>query len=234
MTTFIWPSSVVPSSLVWTPVNNARTFTSTFNKTDQTVDLGGARWSVSATFPPRRDIAAQSIRALISRLSSGVDDVALWDQKYSFPFGSMRGVCTLGGAHAMGVDVLYIQTLGGTLFAGDKIGVGCQVFQVVQDAISNVNGLMEVKVWPRTWSAFSDGTPVTWRNPCARFKLETPTGIGYQLGDIAEGFQLTFMQRVSTSALVAQEVSPSRNSYGAVGVITPAVKTLNSTSENVF
>jgi hypothetical protein len=70
-------------------------------------------------------------------------------------------------------NVLPISTTAGkSLFAGDHIGVGVQLFRVMAPATADVNGLLSVEVQPRARTTLPAGAAVNCTSPTANFMLK--------------------------------------------------------------
>lgn len=143
--------------------------------------------------------------AFFNRLQGQTNSVAIWHQKLTAPQGTLRGSIpvswkTSGGATmnwtvargaamnwSAGSPVVVadiqqlantgvIQTIPGrTLLAGDPIGIGGQLVQIMATATANGSGLMAIEFQPRARQLIPAGASVLWDRPTANFILKPGT-----------------------------------------------------------
>lgn len=139
----------------------------------EAIEFPAERWQVSLTFPPRQRIDAGLAEAFFSRVVGGAERVRLYDINRPVPQGSMRGSPALAAAANRGDLTLSISTTG-TLSAGDKFGVGSQLFQAFADA-TPVGGVLTVQLVQRVRKPLASGAAVVWDRPTALFILPAST-----------------------------------------------------------
>lgn len=132
-------------------------------------NVGSAHWSARIIWPPHAaatETNAAAIEALLHRLRSRVDTLALYDFRREAPLGTMRGSPTLGSSAAQFATTINISGTG-TLKAGDRLGIAGQLVVVTQDT----SNLTSVTIDPPLRAARASGTAVVWDRPTAQFTL---------------------------------------------------------------
>ncbi len=102
-----------------------------------------------------------ALEALIASLKGGANRLqmsALWRP---IPRGTMRGTPVLSTGAAAGASSIAMSSVGGTLLAGDIIGVGGQIVEVLANATPS-GGAMTVQFLPELRTAVSTSAPVSW------------------------------------------------------------------------
>lgn len=162
MTTFAWPSSVIPADLSWGIAKSAFQFRSPFGASPpQTVEFPGAYWRVSLSLPDMDKRDGGFMAALFYRLAGGVDRVQVPFWPRMVPLGSLRGTPVLATQANRGDQQLSV-TGTGTLFAGDMIGCGGQMFSVVD---ASGTAPIVVVTSNRVRATLPAGSPVIWDSP---------------------------------------------------------------------
>ena len=157
-------------------------------------DLQGDKWRMTLTFAPQKDKVLAAEREAFWNRAGLFHTVAIWHPQRPIPRGTMRGAPTLAVAGATGATTLTIATAAGaTLLAGDMIGVGGELLQVVLPAAASGTGHLVVTVAPKLKRAKPAGSAVVWNRPPAALAVQSPVEIpyvpGYQPGftvDLAE------------------------------------------------
>lgn len=140
-----------------------------------TYGLPGARWTVTLTFPDDIESGQRpAIEAFITSLEGGANRVSLGHLGRKYPNGGLRGSPTLSGNHAQGAKQLSLASCNAGLKAGDIIGVPGQMLMVTADA-TPTGGSMTVSTRPALFTAYSDGTAVTWNQPTTLWIPKTST-----------------------------------------------------------
>lgn len=165
MATFNWPASLAPQTTSWGLQKAGAQFRSPFAGSVESVAFPGEFWKVGVQLPARKMREGGEGEAFFARLAGGVDRVLVPYWPRLVPRGTLRGTPTLGSAAAQG-DLQLVLTVasGATLLAGDRIGVGGQLFAVFQDCTA-VGTALTVPLVNRVRTAIASGSVVTWNAP---------------------------------------------------------------------
>ena len=176
---------------------NQRVGASMFGGSEQAVDLLNDRWVMNVSLADSWHSDAAAREAFIASFRGQVNWVALWHFIRPQPRGTMRGSPTLVGAHAQGAAALSITagTAGGTLLAGDMLGVGGLLCMVQSDVTLDGSGAGSVPLVNRLRAAQTNGAAVTWDRPTATFRLLGHATPVYQPG-VASGPSFTFGEKI--------------------------------------
>lgn len=140
-----------------------------------TLQIPGSRWLFALQMPMGSADWQAEREAFLSKLEGQANRVTMWHMGRPVPRGTMRGSPVLSSTATAGATTLSITTTAGaTLKAGDMIGVGSQLHQVVDDATA-VGTALTVNVRPARRSQANTGTAVVWERPTA---LCVPTNPG--------------------------------------------------------
>jgi hypothetical protein len=139
--------------------------------------------------PPRWTTTLETHDTLTQRLSGQLDafllafdgmvnQLALYDVKYSQPLGTMRGAMVLASSLAVGATSIVINAgvgeAGRTLLQGDRLQFGSgaqrQVIVVAADAVANGSGQIVITTDLAVRWAQSSGAAVVWDKPTALFR----------------------------------------------------------------
>jgi hypothetical protein len=191
------PGDFKPRTVSLRMETSQRVAASQFGGAEQARDLLNDRWIMEATLPESRHDSGAWREAFIANFRGQTNWVALWHFVRPAPRGTMRGSPTLSGAHSQGAASLSITggTAGGTLLAGDMLGVGGLLLMVAADVTLNGSGAGTVTLVNRLRAAQSGGAAVTWDKPTALFRLLDFTGVGYSPG-IASAPSFTFGEKI--------------------------------------
>jgi hypothetical protein len=175
MTAYAWPFKCNRFEMRILP--NTRTFTGPYTPTTQTLDLLGERLMVSLDIPPTTDARSGAQReAYFNRLKASANTITLGHQKLLLPQGSLRGSPTIASAITQLANMATITTTAGaTLFAGDWIGFGGQLVQIMADTAADGSGAMPIEFQPRARTNIAAGAAVLWSAPTANFILKPGT-----------------------------------------------------------
>lgn len=100
-----WPAVIVPTQVTLHLEGNTTMFTSPFSKGVQTQELPGARFTVSASFPPLTRDQVRVVRAFLAKLRGGA-------RKFYFPAEwPSYGIPASGAAEASGPYALTIDSM---------------------------------------------------------------------------------------------------------------------------
>lgn len=190
------PAAFRPRTVSLRMETNQRVGASQFGGSEQARDLLNDRWIMEVSLADSQHADGAWREAFIASFRGQVNWVALWHFTRPAPRGTMRGSPTLVGAHAQGAAALSITggTAGGTLLAGDMLGVGGLLIMVASDVTLNGSGAGTVQLVNRLRAAQSGGASVTWNKPTANFRLLDFTGVTYAPG-VASAPAFTFGEK---------------------------------------
>lgn len=191
------PAAFVPRSVQLDMDTAQRVRAAPFGGSEQATDMLNDRWVMSCSLPDSRSAWGAWREAFIASFRGQTNWVALWHFRRPQPRGTMRGTPTLSGAHAQGIGTLTITggTAGGTLLAGDMLGVGGLLCMVQSDITLNGSGAGAVAITNRLRVAQSGGAAVTWDKPTALFRLLDSSGVAYAPG-VAGGPSFEFGEKI--------------------------------------
>lgn len=161
------PSSPTFREVVYDPMTVVGARRSPFTGQRQTYVWPGQWWRVKATLPPIKDDAeADAWIAWKLGLNGQQGTFMLGPSTRKSPRGNWAGSCTIGaGVTAMSTTVVFAGHTG-TPALGDWFQVGNNLHRVTK-----VLNATTVDAWPRTRSAYVNGTAVTITNPQGLFCL---------------------------------------------------------------
>ena len=136
--------------------------TSPTDGSTRTVEVPGARWVMTLTFPAQFNTDRAYIEALFASLRAQSNRLSMGHPLRREPRGTLRGSPTLGATASAGATTVNINQSGSTVYAGDMIGVGGELKMVTEDRLS---GLTSVPITPPMRGTFNAGTAVTWDWP---------------------------------------------------------------------
>jgi len=191
------PTAFVPRTCQLEPVTNQRLAASPFAGSEQVTDLLNDYWRMTVSLPDSPQAWGAWREAFIASFRGQVNWVALHHFVRPQPVGTMRGTPTLSADHAQGAAALAITggTAGGTLLAGDMLGVGGLLFMVQSDVTLDGSGAGSVPIVNRLRVAQSSGALVTWDRPTALFRLMSSSGVPYMPG-MAGGPSFEFKEKI--------------------------------------
>lgn len=200
MATYTYPSGAIyrpTDAHVWIEPS-VLVSQSPLTKSTRARDLQGDKWRMTLTFGPvrrRGTVDEQAEREAFWNRVGLFHTVAMWHPARSVPRGTMRGSPALAAAAAQGATTLTIATAAGaTLLAGDMIGVGGELVQVVADATAAGGGQMTVSVAPKLKRAKTVGAALVWSMPTAVMAVQSPVEIPYVPG-YSPGFTVDLSER---------------------------------------
>jgi hypothetical protein len=173
MAVYDWPDALIPQRMAIASAGAGDQFKSPYNGTLQAVDFVAERWTLSVTLPQRKRINAGAAEAFFMRLRGGVNRVRAWHFARPVPVGTMRGSPTLSAGATRGDTSIAITggTAGGTLLAGDMLGITGQLVMVADSVTLNGSGAGTVNLVHRVRGTVASGSAVTWNKPTAEFVM---------------------------------------------------------------
>ena len=155
--------------------------------------------------PTTDPIEGAAREAFFNRLKASANTITIGHQKLTVPQGTLRGAVTATWKNNVGATATWknnaaatatwlagnpviaapiaqlantgaIRTLPGrTLVAGDWVGFGGQLVQIMSNTVADGSGVMPIEFQPRARTAIAAGTQVLWSAPTANFILKPGT-----------------------------------------------------------
>ena len=162
-------------ALSWSLASNTQVFESPLDGTRQTLELPGARWAFAFTWANLDEADAAALQAFLVRLRGRAGRFTAHNWARPKP----RGTCTLSGV-TLAVDAALGDTTaslagcgaGGTLLAGDFIGINGELKMVVAAATADGAGALSATFEPPLRAGVAAGAAVTLDKPTAVFMLD--------------------------------------------------------------
>jgi hypothetical protein len=195
MSDIAWPSEAVPYEFSLKRYTKVFRATSVFGKTGQNIDMLNDRWMVSCSIGIRSKEDSAALEAFVNSLRSGSGVVLC----HHFSRPEIRGVLTNPTTQATlkGSQILVLNAQpGDNLKAGDMLGVGTQLYQVVIDCSTTTNTLT-VPIILRLRSNIPAGLSVVTSKPAARFRLSSEASTTFGPGGSIMGTTLEFVEVVN-------------------------------------
>jgi len=149
--------------------------TSALSGNVQTVEIPGSRWVVGMMYAGQVLADRAEVEAFWVKVQGQINRVSLWHLSRPAPRGSMRGSPVMASTAAIGATTAAITTTpAATVKAGDMLGLGGQLVQILADAQADGGGALTVSFAPRLRAAATSGSAVVWDKPTANFILTTP------------------------------------------------------------
>lgn len=143
--------------------------------TVQTVEMPGARWTISLTLDRLPLADARKMTAFLTKMRGQANRFTCHDISKPAPSGTMRGTLTVLNSVSQGA--IACDLTGGpgqaskTLLEGDFIKIGDELKCIAANAVSDSLGNISVTFEPPLRKNFNSGTPVVWDKPTATFML---------------------------------------------------------------
>lgn len=170
-----WPASLCPSEMTWGMVYNNRAFTSTLSNAQQIVGYPGAYWQCTLSFSGLDRETERQVTALLGRLQGmyGTLNLPAFTRRRKDNIGSP--VVVTGNAQATNMTLAGVTPNAKAFSIGDYITVAGEMFEVVEDAISNAQGGVQVFLNKRIRRAVVAGSAVEYRNPYSEVRRADDT-----------------------------------------------------------
>jgi len=171
-----YPNCQGPSSIEWKCNDTIARTVSPFTGAETLYDWQNGFWSVSLSFKPMDNYAAQLWQAFLLQARSGLNSFYLGDDRYKYPRGTAKGTPVINGSDiggyslpVRGFDANQIACLQ----AGDKLQVATHIYTVTTPFSSDANGNGSVSVWPNIrGDGQVDGIDVNLIRPKGLFRLK--------------------------------------------------------------
>jgi hypothetical protein len=177
MPTLTWPTLTrsLPSQFEWALASNTQTFTSPLSGAIQTLEMPGARWTVSFSLTAMDAADAAQWRAFTAQLRGQAGRFYLWNMARPTPRGIATGTPVVSGAGQTGNTLVtsgWTPSTTGILKTGDFFGVNGELKLLVADAASNGSGVATLTFEPPLRSSPPNASALTTNKPTATFKLD--------------------------------------------------------------
>lgn len=190
------PASRYPASCLFTLETNQRVYGSPAGGSEQVVDQLNDRWRVLLTYTARNRASAGSLDAFLASMRGQTNTVGLWHFARPQPLGTMRGTPVLSAPALQGASSISIFTsAGGTVLAGDMLGVAGLLLQAQSDATANGSNVMTLPIVNRLRTALAGSAPVVWDQPLVQCTLISNSGQQYTPG-VADAVSCEFIERI--------------------------------------
>lgn len=168
-----------PASIGFRLVPRTQVFVSPLNGGDQTLELPGARWVVSATWSALTKAEIRRLRAFVVQLRGRSGRFRMHDLSHPLPAGVATGtplVNVTGGAWAGASSVAtdgWTAATAGILKAGDYFQfANGELKLLVADASSDANGRATLTFEPPLRGAAADNSALTTVRPSVVLRLK--------------------------------------------------------------
>ena len=170
-----WPASLCPSEMTWGIVNNSRAFTSSLSNAQQIIGFPGAYWQCTLTFETLTRAQERELSAFLGRLDGmyGTFNMPAFTRRRTNGVGALTVMS--GNAQARNVQVSGAIASSIIFAIGDYFSVAGEMFEVVEPAVSNAQGLATVMVNKRIRKALVAGTAVEYLNPYSEMRMTQDT-----------------------------------------------------------
>lgn len=188
-----------PKRMEWGLRRNVLITTSTMNGSLEITELPGTRWVCTLVYDILLQAEAAKHAAFWAKLGQA-DLLDLWHIGQPIPFGTLRGIVSVVGAHAQGAKILTIQgqVAGQNILDGDLLATGSQpstnLVMVTSGATLDGNARATVSIQPGLNTAVGDGTAVIWDHPRALFRMMEPEVRMMYERSIATGYTVNLVQ----------------------------------------
>ncbi|WP_145012296.1 hypothetical protein [Pseudomonas oryzihabitans] len=165
-----WPADLVPSEMTWGIVYNNRAFTSTLSNAQQVVGYPGDYWQCQLSFAGLTRDRHRLLTAMLGRLRgmAGTVRVPAWDRLRTDDIGAPAVFS--GPAFATSMQMQGMTASKRVFSQGDYLTVAGEMFEVVQDAISDSSGKATVYINKPIRQTLSAGAAVEYRNPYSEMR----------------------------------------------------------------
>jgi hypothetical protein len=175
--------------------SKTETLKSPLNKTVQTIELPGPRWSFNFSYQGLPEADSALLQSFIARMRGRTNRLMLHNIARPIPLGTMRGSPLVNGAHLGGVDVVNVKNLsvGETLLAGDFISINGELKMVMED-VTFVATTASVKIEPPMRRPCTDSAVILWDKPQARFVQTEDKGSWTTSGFLQSDFTISAVE----------------------------------------
>jgi len=165
-----WPALLWPSQMTWGMVYNNRAFTSTLSNAQQVVGYPGSYWQCTLSFEGLFDEDEREVTALLGRLQGmyGTVNIPAFTRLRVDNIGSP--VVVTGNAQATAMVIGGVTRSAKVFSFGDYITIAGEMFEVVDNAISDAQGRVQVSLNKRIRKTLTAGAAVEYKNPYSEMR----------------------------------------------------------------
>ena len=166
-----WPAELCPAQMSWGMVYNNRDFSSTLNNSQQIVGYPGSYWKCSLSLPPLTRDRDRIVTAFMGRLQGrfGTFKLPAFTRRRTDNIGAP---VVLGGLAMASHITLEAVPVNRKVFSqGDYITIDGVMHEVVEDVVSNAQGVAVLPLNRRLRAALISGAPVEYQNPYSIMRL---------------------------------------------------------------
>lgn len=175
MSTLTFPTlSAAPAVCRFSLVPNTQRFESPLNRTVQTVELPGARWTATLEFRGISHADARTLKAFFAQLRGMAGRFYLGDYSHRTPAGSAAGTPLVNGASQTGSSLItdgWTPSQSNLLLPGDYIGVNGELKIITAACSSDGSGNATLTFEPPLRAAPLDNAPITVAAPKCTMRL---------------------------------------------------------------
>lgn len=148
-----------------------------FNKSpytgqQQAIAWPGQWWEVDVELPPLENAAADEWLAFLLALQGRLGTFYFGPSTKKTNRGGVTGTAQVGAGVPANGTGLVTKTHSGTFAVGDWLQIGATTAAKLHRVVK-VNSQYSYDIFPRTRSAYADGTSITYTNPVGLFRLAT-------------------------------------------------------------
>lgn len=175
MTTYAFPSGIVPSSSTWELLSNTATYQSPITGAIQTVDRGGERWAITLRINNLTGDDRATMRAFVTKLNGQQHRFTVHDHSHT-QRGNFGGTPLVNGGSQTGnsIDIDGASTgVTNWIRAGDYFSINGELKMAIADADSDVSGNVTISFVPRIRSSPANDSAVDVTDPTGTFILSS-------------------------------------------------------------
>lgn len=161
----------------------------------QTVELPGARWFITLTYPDSTIARRIKQEAFWAKVRGQVNRINMFHLFHKVPIGTMRGTPTVSSNTSQGASVIPVHaSAGATLLAGDIVGINGQWCKLTDDVTFDGSGNANININVPIRAAITAGTSVIWDKPTIKCITQS-AGVPIPYGvDKAPSFSVSLVE----------------------------------------
>ena len=167
--------SKAPTVCRFSLVPNTQTFESPLNRTVQTVDLPGARWSFGLEYRAISLADARILKAFLAQLRGRAGRFYLGDYTHKTPAGTALGSGMVKGANQTGSSLItdnWTPNQAALFLPGDYVGINGELKIITQTIAADALGEATLVFEPPLRTSPVDDTVLVTSNPKCTFMLK--------------------------------------------------------------
>lgn len=173
--TFPTISKAAPTSGRFSLVPNTQVFQSPLNRTVQTVELPGARWTCQYNFNNLAEADVRMLQAWLARLRGASGRFYMWNMTHPDPSGSALGTPLVNGAGQTGTTLVtdgWTASQTNLLLPGDHFSVGNELKIITAICASSAGGASTLSFEPPLRAHPADNAAITTYRPTCIMRLK--------------------------------------------------------------